>query len=104
MRFVTVASDYYNAPEAKLIMDSHSNREVIVLLSNEVQYFEELEIAAKIRKYIKLKNVAQLPERIRDIIRKRQEQARMLEESAKAQIEKGHRRRHVLYLWRKGRD
>jgi len=88
LRFVTVASDYYNAPEAKLIMDSHSNREVIVLLSNEVQYFEELEIAAKIRKYIKLKNVAQLPERIRDIIRKRQEQARMLEESAKAQIEK----------------
>jgi hypothetical protein len=88
LRFVTVASDYYNAPEAKLIMDSQNNQEVIVLLSNEVQYFEELEIAAKIRKYIKQKNVSQLPESIRDIIRKHQDQARSLEENAKAQIEK----------------
>jgi hypothetical protein len=88
LRFVTVASDYYNAPEAKLIMDSNNNQEVIVLLSNEVQYFEELETAEKIRKYIKQKNVSQLPESIQDIIRKRQAQARSLEESAKAQIEK----------------
>ena len=88
LRFVTVASDYYNAPEAKLIMDSNNNQEVIVLLSNEVQYFEELETAAKIRRYIKQKNVSQLPESIQDIIRKRQAQARTLEESAKAQIEK----------------
>ena len=88
LRFVTIASDYYNAPEQKLIMDSQFNNEVIVLLSNEVQYFEELETAAKIRKYIKQKNVSQLPESIQDIIRKRQAQARTLEESAKAQIEK----------------
>ncbi|HEM3678487.1 TPA: BREX system P-loop protein BrxC [Streptococcus suis] len=88
LRFVTVASGYYNAPEAKLIMDSQSNNEAIVLLSNKVQYFEELETAAKIRKYIKQKNVSQLPESIQDIIRKRQAQARILEDSAKKQIEK----------------
>lgn len=88
LRFVTVASDYYNAPEAKLIMDSQANNETIVLLSSVVQYFEELETAAKIRKYIKQKNVSQLPESIQDIIRKRQAQARTLEESAKKQIEK----------------
>jgi energy-coupling factor transporter ATP-binding protein EcfA2 len=88
LRFVTVADDYYNAPEAKMIMDSQANNEAIVLLSNEVQYFEELETAAKIRKYIKQKNVSQLPESIQDIIRKRQAQARTLEESAKAQIDK----------------
>lgn len=88
LRFVTVASDYYNAPEAKLIMDSQANNETIVLLSSAVQYFEELETAAKIRKYIKQKNVSQLPESIQDIIRKRQVQARTLEESAKKQIEK----------------
>lgn len=87
LRFVTVASDYYNAPEAKLIMDSLVNNEVIILLSNEVQYFEELETAAKIRKYIKQKNVSQLPESIQDIIRKRQSQARALEMSAKTQID-----------------
>ena len=54
-------------------MDSLLNNETIVLLSNEVQYFEELETAAKIRKYIKQKNVSQLPESIQDIIRKRQD-------------------------------
>ncbi len=88
LRFVTVASDYYHAPEAKLIMDSQANNETIVLLSSAVQYFEELETAAKIRKYIKQKNVSQLPESIQDIIRKRQTQARTLEDSAKKQIEK----------------
>ncbi|HCT36708.1 MAG TPA: BREX system P-loop protein BrxC [Firmicutes bacterium] len=88
LRFVTVASDYYNVPEAKLIMDSLVNNEAIVLLSSAVQYFEELETAAKIRKYIKQKNVSQLPESIQDIVRKRQAQARTLEESAKTQIDK----------------
>lgn len=88
LRFVTVASDTYSAPEAKLIMDSQANNEAIVLLSGDVQYFEDLETAAKIRKYIKQKNVSQLPESIQDIIRKRQMQARTLEESAKTQIDK----------------
>jgi len=88
LRFVTIASDYYHAPEAKLIMDSQANNEIIVRLSSTVQYFEELETAAKIRKYIKQKNVSQLPESIQDIIRKRQTQARKLEDSAKIQIEK----------------
>ncbi len=88
LRFVTVASDYYHAPETKLIMDSQVNNEAIVLLSDEVLYFEELETAAKIRKYIKQKNVSQLPESIQDIIRKRQAQARTLEDNAKKQIEK----------------
>ena len=69
-------------------MDSHANNEAVVLLSNEVQYYEELETAARIRKYIKQKNVSQLPESIQDIIRKRQIQARTLEESAKTQIDK----------------
>jgi hypothetical protein len=88
LRFVSVASDYYSAPEAKLLMDSQVNNEAIVLLSSDVQYFEELETAAKIRKYIKQKNVSQLPESIQDIIRKRQAQAWTLEESARTQIEK----------------
>ncbi len=88
LRFVTVASDDYTAPETKLIMDSQINNEVIIRLSNAAQYFEELETAAKIRKYIKQKNVSRLPESIQDIIRKRQAQARTLEESAKVQIDK----------------
>jgi hypothetical protein len=88
LRFVTVAGDYYNAPEQKFIMDSQVNNEAIILLSSGVQYFEELETAAKIHKYVKQKNVAQLPASVQEIIRGRQTQARRLEESAKAQISK----------------
>ena len=88
LRVVTVASDYYGAPDQRLIMDSQVNNEAIVVLSNETPYFEELEQAMKIRKYVKQRNVSQLPESIQDIIRKRQQQARMLEERARGYIEK----------------
>lgn len=88
LRIVTVASDYFGAPEQRLIMDSQVNNEAIVVLSNETPYFEELEQAMKIRKYVKQRNVSQLPESIQDIIRKRQQQARVLEERAQGYIEK----------------
>ena len=88
LRFVTVASDYYNAPEARFIMDSQTNNEAIILLSSSVHYFEELETAAKIKKYVKQKNVSQLSQGIQDIIRKQQSHARTLEDNAKKQIEK----------------
>ena len=88
LRIVTVASDYYGAPDQRLILDSQVNHEAIVVLSNETPYFEELEQAMKIRKYIKQRNVSQLPESIQDIIRKRQQQARTLEERARGYIEK----------------
>lgn len=88
VRFVTIASDYYNAPEAKHIMDSQTNNEAIILLSSSVHYFEELETAAKIRKYVKQKNVSQLSQSVQDIIRKQQAHARSLEDNAKKQIEK----------------
>ena len=88
MRIVTIASDYYGAPDQRLILDSQVNNEAIIVLSNETPYFEELEQAMKIRKYVKQRNVSQLPESIQDIIRKRQQQARSLEERAKGYIEK----------------
>lgn len=88
LRVVTIASDYYGAPDQRLIMDSQVNNEAIVVLSNDTPYFEELEQAMKIRKYVKQRNVSQLPESIQDIIRKRQQQARMLEERARGYIEK----------------
>ena len=88
LRIVTIASDYYGAPDQRLIMDSQVNNEAIIVLSNETPYFEELEQAMKIRKYVKQRNVSQLPESIQDIIRKRQQQARVLEERARGYIEK----------------
>ena len=88
LQIVTVASDYYNAGEQRFIMDSHANNSAIILLSNETPYFEELEQAKKIRKYVKQKNVSALPLSVQEIIRKQQEQARILEGRAQEYIEK----------------
>ena len=86
LRFITAAGEYYNAPEQKYVLDSKTNNEAIIILSRDAQYFEELETAAKIRKFIKQKNVSQLPLSIQEIIRKRQAEASALENSAKDQI------------------
>jgi len=88
LRFITAAGDYFGAAKEQLITVSRENKEAIVRLSDESSYFAELEQAAKIRKYIKQKNVQQLPESIQAIISERQTQARKLEESAKDLIDK----------------
>lgn len=88
LRIVTVAGDYCGVPEQRLIRDSQVNNEAMVVLSQETPYFEELEQAAKIRQYVKQKNVSQLPESIQTIIRMRQQQARTLEERARTLLER----------------
>lgn len=88
LRLITVASDHYKDSDQQLIMESQVNNEAIVVLSGDTPYYDELEQAMKIRKYVKQKNVSQLPETIQDIIRKRQQQARHLEERAKSYLEK----------------
>ena len=87
LRIVTVASDYYTAPIQRLIMDSKVNNEAIMILSNETPYFDELEQAAKIKKYVNSRNVSQMSESMQDIVRKYQTQARALEKRAKGYIE-----------------
>lgn len=88
LRVITVASDHYKDSDQQLIMESQVNNEAIVVLSGDTPYYDELEQAMKIRKYVKQKNVSQLPETIQDIIRKRQQQARHLEDRAKGYLEK----------------
>ena len=88
LRIVTVAGDLYGAGEQKLIMDSQVNNEVIVVLSGETPYFDELEQAMKIRKYVKQRNVSQMPESLQRIIRDRNDEARKLEGHAQALLEK----------------
>ena len=88
LRIITVASDHYKDSDQQLIMESQVNNEAIVVLSGDTPYYDELEQAMKIRKYVKQKNVSQLPETIQDIIRKRQQQARHLEDRAKGYLEK----------------
>ncbi|HBC89982.1 MAG TPA: hypothetical protein DCZ00_00885, partial [Lactococcus sp.] len=73
--------------ENKILFDSRANNEAVVLLSTTAQYYNALESAAKIKKYVKQKNIGQLPEHVQTIIRTRQEEARKLEDEAKQQIE-----------------
>lgn len=88
LRVITVASDHYKDSDRQLIMESQVNNEAIVVLSGDTLYYDELEQAMKIRKYVKMKNVSQLSESIQEIIRKRQQQARHMEDRAKSYLEK----------------
>ena len=88
LRVITVASDHYKDSDRQLIMESQVNNEAIVVLSGDTLYYDELEQAMKVRKYVKMKNVSQLSESIQEIIRKRQQQARHMEDRAKSYLEK----------------
>ena len=88
LRIVTVASDLYGVGDQRLIMDSQVNNEAIAVLSADTPYFDELEQAMKIRKYVKQRNVSQMPESIQRIIRDRNDEARKLESHARSLIEK----------------
>ena len=86
LRILTVASDLYNAGDQALLMRSNVDNEAIIVLSDKYPYFDDLESAAKIRKYVKSRNVAQLPEAIQHIIRGKQQQASAYEKTAKEHI------------------
>ena len=60
LRILTVAADLYNAGDQMLLMRSQLDNEAILRLSDKYPYFDDLENAAKIRKYVKSRNVAQL--------------------------------------------
>ena len=86
LRIVTDASDYYNSDGQMLVMKSSVDNEAILVLAKGNPYYDELEHAAKIRKYVKSKNVSQLPEAIQHIIRGKQQQASSYEKDAKQHI------------------
>ena len=86
LRILTVASDLYNAGDQMLLMRSNVDNEAILRLSDKYPYFDDLENAAKIRKYVKSRNVTQLPEAIQHIIRGKQQEATAYEKAAKDHI------------------
>ena len=86
LRILTVASDLYNAGDQMLLMRSNVDNEAILRLSDKYPYFDDLESAAKIRKYVKSRNVTQLPEAIQHIIRGKQQEASVYEKAAKDHI------------------
>ena len=80
LRFLTVATDNSEKSELRLMTDS-KGKEAIVVLS-DTPYYESLESAMKIRKYVKQRNVNQLPKSVQDIIRDQQEEATKYEQTA----------------------
>lgn len=85
LRFLTVATDAVDKADSKLMMSSY--RQAIVVLSN-TPYYDSLESAMKISKYVKQKNISQLPKSVQDIIRGQQDQAATYNETAKDALKK----------------
>ena len=80
LHFLTVATDNAEKSELRLMTDS-KGKEAIVVLS-DTPYYESLESAMKIRKYVKQRNVNHLPKSVQDIIRDQQEEATKYEQTA----------------------
>lgn len=80
LHFLTVATDATEKSELRLATES-KGKEAIVVLS-DTPYYESLESAMKIRKYVKQRNVNQLPKSVQDIIRDQQDEATKYEQTA----------------------
>lgn len=79
LRVLTVAADPIEKHEMRLMTES-VGQAIIVLAENP--YYESLDSAMKIRKYVKQRNVSQLPRSMQDIIRRQQDEAANHELSA----------------------
>lgn len=86
LRFLTVATDAVEKSELRLMSESQGKEAIVVL--SDTPYFEALENAMKIRKYVKQRNVNQLPKSVQDIIRDQQEEATKYELSAMVDLKK----------------
>ena len=85
LRVLTVATDPTEKNELRLMAES-SGQAIVVLAENP--YYESLENAMKIRKYVKQRNVAQLPKSVQDIIRDQQDEAGKYELTAAEDLKK----------------
>lgn len=85
LHILTVAADAVEKSELRLM--TVSKNQAIVVLS-ETPYYESLEKAMKVRKYVKQRNVSQLPKSVQDIIRNHQDEATKYEASAEEDLKK----------------
>lgn len=85
LRFLTVATDAVDKAEMRLMTESY--QQAIVVLG-ETPYYESLENSMKIRKYVKQRNVAQLPKSVQDIIRNQQDEANRYDQTAMEALKK----------------
>jgi hypothetical protein len=85
LRLYTLAMDEVEKSNAKLMIESKGK--AIVVLAN-TPYYELLERAMKIKKYVKTKNVPELPKSVQNIIKGHMEDATKFEADATEEIQK----------------
>lgn len=85
LRFLTVATDAIDKTDYQLMAESKRNEAIIVLA--DTPYYESLETAMKIHKYVKQRNVNQLPKSVQEIIKGQQEDARKNEQGALTELQ-----------------
>ena len=81
LRIVTAESELAESGDSSLRLQSRANSEAIVLLDGN-GYYNEIKEMLRIAKFVKSRNVSQLPEAIRKIIQARQSEAHEHERTA----------------------
>ena len=85
LRFLTVATDAIEKTDYRLMAESKGNEAIVVLA--DTPYYESLESAMKIRKYVKQRNVSQLPKSVQKIISNQQDEAGKYELRAMTELQ-----------------
>lgn len=85
LKFLSVATDAIEKSEMRLMTESAGQ---IIAVLGDTPYYTSLEQAMKIRKYIKQRNVAQLPKSVQDIIHMQQDEATNYESEASEELRK----------------
>ena len=85
LRFLTVATDAVEKTDYRLMAESKGNEAIVVLA--DTPYYESLEAAMKIRKYVKQRNVSQLPKSVQKIISDQQDEAGKYELRAMTELQ-----------------
>lgn len=85
LQILTVATDKVEKTALRLTTDSVGKAMVVLA---DTSYYESLENAMKIRKYVKQRNVAQLAKSVQDIIRGHQDEATKYEQDAREELKK----------------
>lgn len=86
LKFLTTASDPESKTPLQLRVDSSHHQAIFVL--GGFEYYDKLELAMKIRKYVKQQNIVRKPASVQDIIRRYQEEASLIESQASEELKK----------------
>ena len=85
LRFLTMNTDAIEKTDFQLMAESKNNEAIVVLA--DTPYYESLESAMKIRKYVLQRNVNSLPDTVKKIIENQQSEATKYEESAVTELQ-----------------